>query len=88
LFYKDYVVARDMESNGSNIYSRDFVKTAGAGLKTGYILKIADRIPIDFTIGLGYNLFCNVNHKLGVIIIEESTHYLNFTAGLSLGYIF
>jgi hypothetical protein len=88
LFYKDYVVARDMESNGSNIYSKDLVKTAGVGLKSGYSLKIADRIPIDFTIGFGYNLFCDVIHKQGVVMIDESSDYVNFTGGISFGYIF
>jgi hypothetical protein len=88
LFYKDYIVARDMESNGLMIYSKDLVKTAGFGLKLGYQKKLANRIPIDFGMGLGYNIFRNVRHKLGIEIINESTHYLNFTGGLSIGYIF
>jgi hypothetical protein len=88
IFYKDYIVARDMKSNGLMIYSKDLVKTAGFGLKLGYQKKLTNRIPIDFGMGLGYNVFRNVTHKFGVEIIEESTHYLNFTGGLSIGYIF
>lgn len=88
IFYKDYVVARDMKSNGLLIYSKDLVKTAGFGLKLGYQIKLTNRIPIDFGMGLGYNLFRDVTHKMGIEIIKESTHYLNFTGGLSIGYIF
>ena len=88
IFYKDYIVARDMESNGLMIYSKDLVKTAGFGLKLGYQKKLANRIPIDFGMGLGYNIFRDVKHKIGIEIINESTHYLNFTGGLSIGYIF
>jgi hypothetical protein len=88
IFYKDYVVARDMKSNGLMIYSKDLVKTAGFGLKLGYQRKLTNRIPIDFGMGLGYNVFRNVTHKFGIEIIKESTHYLNFTGGLSIGYIF
>ena len=77
-----------MKSNGLTIYSKDLVKTAGFGLKLGYQKKITDRIPIDFGMGLGYNLFREVTHKCGIEIINESTHYLNFTGGLSIGYIF
>jgi hypothetical protein len=88
IFYKDYVVARDMKSSGLMIYSKDLVKTAGFGLKLGYQRKLTNRIPIDFGIGLGYNVFRDVTHKFGIEIIKESTHYLNFTGGLSIGYIF
>lgn len=88
LFFKDYVVARDMKSNGLIIYSEDLVKTAGFGLKLGYQKKLTDRIPIDIGMGLGYNIFRDVTHKIGIEIIKESTHYLNFTGGLSIGYIF
>jgi hypothetical protein len=88
LFYKDYIVARNIESNGLMIYSKDLVKTAGFGLKLGYQKKLANRIPIDFGMGLGYNIFRDVKHKIGIEIINESTHYLNFTGGLSIGYIF
>ena len=87
LFYKDYVVARDMKSNGLMIYSKDLVKTAGFGLKFGYQWKLTNRIPIDLGVGLGYNVFRDVTHKIGIEIIKESTHYLNFTGGLSIGYI-
>jgi hypothetical protein len=88
IFYKDYVVARDMKSNGLMIYSKDLVKTAGFGLKLGYQRKLTNRIPIDFAMGLGYNVFRDVTHIFGIEIIKESTHYLNFTGGLSIGYIF
>ena len=88
LFFKDYVVARDMKSNGSLIYSKDLVKTAGFGLMFGYQIKLTKRIPLDFGMGLGYNIFRDVKHKIGVEIINESTHYLNFTGSLSIGYIF
>ena len=87
LFYKDYVVARDMKSNGLMIYSKDLVKTAGLGLKFGYQRKLTNRIPMDIGMGLGYNVFRDVTHKIGIEIIKESTHYLNFTGGLSFGYI-
>ena len=88
IFYKDYVVARDMKSNGLIIYSKDLVKTTGFGLKLGYQRKLTNRIPIDFGMGLGYNVFRDVTHKIGIEIIKESSHYLNFTGGLSIGYIF
>ena len=88
IFFKDYVVARDMESNGLQIYSQDLVKIAGFGLKLGYQRKLKNRIPIDIGMGLGYNLFRDVTHKIGIEIIKESTDYLNFTGGLSIGYIF
>jgi len=88
LFYKDYIVARDMKSSGNLIYSKDLVKTAGLGIKLGYHKKLAERITLDFGMGLGYNIFRDVKHELGVSIIEESTHYLNFTGALSIGYAF
>jgi hypothetical protein len=88
LFYKDYIVARDMKSNGNLIYSKDLVKTSGLGLKAGYQSYLANRITVDFGMGLGYNIFRDVKHELGVLIIEESTHYLNFTGALSFGYTF
>jgi hypothetical protein len=69
LFYKDYIVARDIESNGLMIYSKDLIKTAGFGLKLGYQKKIAKRIPIDFGMGLGYNLFRDVKHKIGIELL-------------------
>jgi hypothetical protein len=86
LFYKDYIVARDIESNGVSVYSRDDVKTAGPGIKTGFQYNIIDWISLDFGIGLGYNLYRDVKNKTGNNIIKESTHHLNFTGGLSIGF--
>jgi hypothetical protein len=80
LFYKDYLVARDG--------GKDYVKTAGLGLLSGYQWIIARRFTLDFGLGLGYNIFRDVSHKTTVKIIDESTHYLNFTGELSIGYSF
>ncbi|SHE77433.1 Protein of unknown function [Mariniphaga anaerophila] len=88
LFYKDYRVARDMESGSSSVYSRDDVKTAGVGLKPGYQFVLDKRITFDFGLGLGYNLYCDVTHKEGEEIINESTHHLNFTGGMTIGFLF
>jgi hypothetical protein len=86
LFYKDYIVARNIETNNVVVYSRDDVKTAGIGLKTGFQFNIIERISLDFGMGLGYNLYRDVSHKTGDIIINESTHHLNFTGGLAIGF--
>jgi hypothetical protein len=88
LFYKDYIVARDIELNGFGAYSRDDVKTAGIGLKSGYQFNMLDWISLDFGMGFGYNLYRDVLHKTGNNIINESTHHLNFTGGLAIGFKF
>ena len=63
-------------------------KNSRIWFKPGYQRKLTNRIPIDLGMGLGYNVFRDVTHKIGIEIINESTHYLNFTGGLSIGYIF
>ncbi len=85
LFYKDYIVARDVESNGYIAYSRDDVTTAGIGLKAGYQYNMAEWISLDFGMGFGYNAYRAVTHKTGFEIINEPTHYLNFTGGMAIG---
>jgi hypothetical protein len=85
LFYKDYIVARDTELNGISSYSRDDVKTAGIGLKPGFQFNLLEWITFDLGLGLGYNLYRDVAHKAGNRIIDESSHYLNFTGGITIG---
>lgn len=87
-FFKNYIVARDMDSYGSKIFSKDLVKTSGIGLKVGYQWLLVDKISFDISMGLGYNIYCDVLHKEGVIIIEEDSHYFNFSGMLSFGYLF
>lgn len=85
-FFKNYIVARDMDSYGSKVFSKDWVKTSGIGLKIGYQWLLVDRISFDMSMGLGYNIYCDVVHKEGVIIIDENSHDLNFSGMLSFGY--
>lgn len=88
LFYKDYIVAREIESAGVTKYSADLVTTTGMGMKIGYSCELFRNVILDLGLGFGFNFTCNVKHKEGFPIIDESSHYFNATGGMTIGYAF
>jgi hypothetical protein len=56
----------------------------------GYQMKFGntDRIPLDITMGFGYNIYRDVNHLEGVEIIEESSYFINFLGQITFGFTF
>jgi hypothetical protein len=90
LYYKDFIVARDIEQNNMTLFSRDKVKTGGIGVNTGYqwFLGKKKRMTTNIEFGFGYNIFRNVNHLDGFAIIDEDTYNFNFIGGITLGYAF
>lgn len=88
LFYRDYNVSKNIQSEGLMIYSRDYVKTAGLGVKIGYQTLFLERFSFDFGVGLGYNVFRDVKHALGIGILNESSLNKSITGGVTVGYAF
>ncbi|PIF06732.1 MAG: hypothetical protein CSA36_00130 [Draconibacterium sp.] len=88
LFANDYIVARDKTKNLVTLYSKDNVKTAGIGLKPGYQFKRNDRFCFDISLGFGYNIYCDVDHSEGFVLINKESHKLNFTGFITVGYLF